>query len=167
MADYYSAMITNLDATPPAPASALVHSSPVRCSFGVYETTDATLGTSDSIRIARLPAQGYLLGCWFAFDDFGSTGDFNIGFHKPTYAGGTAIDANAIGTAVDVNAAAVALTNYRYETLAIDTMDDPIWDLATLTAAPAYHDIDISITPSEVTTAVGTIAWEIYYTDAV
>jgi hypothetical protein len=167
MATQKSDIITNLDATPPVYANAGQHSVPLRASFGTFEAA-ALLPINEVVLIARLPARGYLVSCKFGFDDFGTTGDFDIGFYASTQNGaaGAALDIDAIAADVDVNAAAVALTEYRYSALDLNTADDPIWDLATLSAAPDYDYIDIAITVPEATTAGGTITWEILYTDA-
>lgn len=119
--------------------------------------------TSDVAAICRLPIDARIRSLILRSDDLGTTGDFNIGFHQigAENTVGDAIDADAMGTAVDVNAAALAGSELRYETKDIDTANDKVWELGGLSSRPSYGECFLTITPSEDTTAAGTVVVEV------
>ena len=169
MATTKAANITLMDATPGSPAPAGLQGAPVRVIMDTIATA-AVVAVDDVILLARVPARAYLKSVKLAIDDLGTTGDLDIGFYAGTGTGGTAgavLDRNALASAVDVNAAATALTEYRFNLLDKNTIRQPVWDLATLSAAPDYDYIDIAITPTEATTAAGDITIIVEYMDAV
>lgn len=163
MATFKAANPTLYTASPPEAAPVGLSGGHVRTIIDTFLTTDATLDTTDNVIMARLPVQAFLKSVKFAFDDFGTTGDFNIGFAVGN-SSGTVLDVDAIAVDVDVNAAATVLTEYRFSALNINTARQPVWDLATLTEIPDYDFIDIIVTPSEITTGVGDMTCIIEYT---
>lgn len=119
--------------------------------------------TSDVALMCRINPDCTISSIKIWSDDLGTTGDFNIGFHR-VGAGNTAgavIDADALATAVDVNAAALAGTELRFETLDLETINTKVRDLnPTLTADTAAQEDGewfLTITPSEDTTAAGEV----------
>lgn len=157
MAETLSANITLLDANPRAAASREFQAGTVQTIVDTLETKTIE-AVGDVLRLARIPARAILLSIKVAVDDLGTTGDLDIGFHKPTYEdSGAVLDVDAIEADMDVNAAATALTEKRFTTLGIETVRQPVWDLATLSALPDYADIDITMTATEATTAAGTV----------
>ena len=169
MATTKAANITLMDSTPGKPAPAGLQGGPVRVIMDTIAAAGA-IAIDDIVLLARVPARAYLKSVKLAFDDLGTAGDLDIGFYAGTGTGGTAgavLDRNAIASAVDVNAAAVALTEYRFTLLDKNTIQQPVWDLATLSAAPDYDYIDIAVTATEATTAAGDITIIVEYMDAV
>lgn len=169
MADVFAANITNMDATPNVKSSAKLNGGLVKTIVDTVETS-TIMSIGDKAIMARLPVDATLLSVQIAIDDLGTTGDLDIGFWQGTQTDGTAgivLDQDAIAEDVDVNAAVTALTDYRFDTLNINTIQQPVWDLATLSASPAYDYIDIVLTATEATTAAGTISIIVKYMDAV
>lgn len=157
-------LITNFDATPPLNVNSRLNGGYMKGSVDQFELPVIT--TTDEHIVFRIPIDATLFSVKMATDDLGTTGDLNIGFYKKNNDGTyTAVDDDAIASAVDVNTAATALTEYRFEAAAIETADQPAWELAGLSARPAYGDIFIALTPSEDTTAIGTVAMQIRYTE--
>jgi len=125
---------------------------------------------TNTLEVCRIPASAVLRKLEFAFDDLASTScTLNIGLHEngSGTAAGTVIDADCFATAVDVGTAAVAMADYRYEVLDIDSTGDRVWELATgFTEAEALEEgtVTIVITSAAATGATaGTVAWNIEY----
>lgn len=140
-----------------------------RVALAQYEATGA-ISDNDIIVLAEIPVNARISSIKFWADDLGTTGDFNFGF----YAGNAdldaitdadAVDEDALATAVDVNAAALADVELRFEVKDLSTINDAAWELAGLSASPAYGTFLIAITASEATTAAGGIAAAIRYTE--
>lgn len=157
--------ITNFDATPPETVKSRLHGGVLKGSVDTFELADTADG--DIHHVFKLPTTAILHSVKMATDDLGTAGDIDIGFYKKNADGTyTVLDADAIASAIDVNAAAVSLTEYRFEAAAIETADQPAWELAGVSALPTtYSDIYLSITTPEGTTAVGTVTMQIQYTD--
>lgn len=156
--------ITNFDATPFTSVNSRLHGGVLKAAVDVFELGDTA--NDDAHIVFKLPIDATLLSVKMAADDLGTGGTINIGFHKKNSDGTyTAVDVDAIASAIDVNAAATGLTEYRFEAAAIDTADQPAWELAGLSARPAYGDIYLSISTPAGTTAAGTVAMQIQYTE--
>lgn len=128
--------------------------------------TPAILNIGDKVLVARIPVDALLLDVTIAFDDLGTSGDLDLGFYQGTLQNGddgAVLDADALSADIDVNAAALPPTDYRYDVLDINTIKQPVWDLATLTEKPEYPFIDIVLTATEATTAIGTISCKVTY----
>lgn len=169
MATVKAANITNLDATPKVAVSAKLNRGFPKTIVDTIETP-AVLAIGDIVILARVPVDATLLSVRVANDDLGTAGDLDLGFYTATTSGGaagTVLDANALSSAIDMNTAAVVMTDYRFDVLDINTIQQPVWDLATLSARPDYDYIDICLTATEATTAIGTISCIIEYADAV
>ena len=158
--------ITAFDNTPPDTVNSRLHGGRVKGAVDQFELADTADG--DIHHVFKLPVDATILSVKMATDDLGTAGTIDIGFYEKYSAGDgtyTVVDADAIASAIDVNAAATALTEYRFEAAAIETADQPAWELAGLSARPAYGDIYVSITTATGTTAVGTVALIIQYTE--
>jgi len=156
--------ITNFDATPPTSVNSRLHGGVLKAAVDQFELADTADG--DIHHVFKITVDSILHSVKMAADDLGTAGTIDIGFYKKNSDGTyTVIDADAIASAIDVNAAATGLTEYRFEAAAIETADQPAWELAGLSAKPAYEDIYVSITTPTGTTAVGTVAMQIQYTE--
>ena len=156
--------ITAFDATPPTTVNSRLHGGRVKACVDQFELADTA--NDDIHHVFKLPVEATLLSVKMAADDLGTAGTIDIGFYKKNTDGTyTVVDQDAIASAIDVNAAATGLTEYRFEAANINTADMPAWELAGLSARPAYGDIYLSLTMPEGTTAVGTVAMQIMYTE--
>lgn len=160
MANFQSPEITELEATPASIASAEDSSGRVVQSKGTIENTPAT---GDTIQLARVPVDATLVSLRFANDDFGTDAPANIGFYR-VGAPGTVIDLDSLCTLL-VFETATAMTEYRFETQAIETISEKMWELANLAAKPTYPQADIVLTWGTIDTGqAGTLSWYIEYT---
>ena len=164
MADVSSANITLYDASPQVDVPNTKHQHGVVYAIVDTVETSTIMSIGDVARVARLPVDAILLRLFLAFDDMGTAGDVEIGFYRTVTDGGAALDANAIDALLDVNTAALAMTDYRFNTLDIATVRQPVWDIATVAARPSYDFIDVGINFVEASTAVGTISVIAEYT---
>jgi len=156
--------ITAFDATPPDTVNSRLHGGLVKSAVDVFELAD-TANDDDHI-VFKLPVDAILHSVKMATDDLGTAGTIDIGFHKKNDDGTyTAVDVDAIASAINVNSAATGMTEYRFEAAAINTANDVAYVLAGLSARPAYGDIYLSISTPAGTTAVGTVAMQILYTE--
>ena len=123
--------------------------------------TDEWTGTTagDTLMLCRLPIDATLDSIRIQTDDLGGASQtFDLGFYQ-TNDDLTVIDQNAIGTAVAV-ASATAMTEYRYETQAITTINSRVWELAGLGARPEYGDVYLALTVETADTAIaGTVTF--------
>lgn len=160
-----------------SPNVALFHASPasiadhrdgavgVQRERGVVEFTPTA--DDDTLQIAILPTDAVLDSMKFAFDDLGTGITLNIGLYQvgDSSGPGAVIDEDELVTLVDVATAAVAMTEYRYETKGIETTGQTLWELAGLSAAPDYGQFVLVVTVAgDTTAAAGTVAWIIDYT---
>ena len=127
----------------------------------ILDTLEASgvLALNDVVIVGRVPVDGKLPSLKLFCDDLGTAGTVNIGFHKISGKNdlGAAIDADALATAVDVNAAALAGVDQAFEVRDIATLADKMWELAGLSARPAFDEMFLTMTIAEATTAGGTI----------
>lgn len=164
MTTTYGTHITNFDATPPLTVNSRLHGGLLKASVDTFELAD-TANDDDHI-VFRLPIDAVLHSVKMAADDLGTAGTIDIGFHKKNDDGTyTAVDVDAIASAIDVNTAATGLTEYRFEAANINTANQSVWELAGLSARPAYGDLYLSISTPAGTTAVGTVTVQIQYTE--
>jgi hypothetical protein len=148
--------ITNIDSTPPTVVDGRLHGGVVKYYGDQFELTD-TANADDAI-VLKLPIDAIAKHIYFACDDLGTAGTIDIGFHlKNTDGTYTAVDADAFADNIDVNAAAVTRTDYRFSAKGIETANQTLWELAGLSARPAYDDIYLSVTTDTGTTADGTV----------
>lgn len=161
MTDVLSPEITALQAAPAELNDQKLVTSRTVTSVGTVEWTGTAL---DTLSAARVPVDATLVSCEFAHDDMATTSiTVDIGFYQ-VGGPGAAVDIDAIGTDIDWDGAA-AFTDHRYETLAIETVDDKMWELAALSARPDYPELDIVVTSAAaVAPLAGTVSWKIVYT---
>lgn len=164
MATYYGTHITKFDANPPTPVNARQHGGVVKYIGDTFELADTANG--EFAIVAKLPIDSMLVSLKAAFDDLGTAGTVDIGFYRKAVDGTyVVVDADAIANNLDVNSAAVALTEYRFSVKGIETMNQSIWELAGLSARPAYTDMYIGLTTDTGTTAAGTATIQVLYTE--
>jgi hypothetical protein len=127
-------------------------------------TTTGVVADNDVIATSILiPVDAPVHSIKAAFDDLGTTGDLNLGLYNgetdvDDLVHTAAIDEDCFAAAIDVNAAAVALTEYRFSALGIETGVQKAWELAGLSARPTtYNHFRVCFTASEATTAAGDI----------
>lgn len=122
-------------------------------------TLSAALSANDTVTVCRVPVDARIPSIRIWSTDLGTTGTLDVGFHRIQDDGtiGSAVDADAIGTAIDVNAAAINDVEIRYETKAISTANQAVWELAGLSARPSYGEVFLTITAATATTAAGTV----------
>lgn len=164
MTTTYGTHITNFDANPPNAVNARLHGGRVKACVDTFELAD-TANDDDHI-VFKLPIDAVILSVKMAADDLGTAGTIDIGFHTKNDDGTYSIvDKDAIASAIDVNAAATGLTEYRFEAADINTANQSAWELAGLSARPAYGDIYLSISTPAGTTAVGTVTIQVQYAE--
>jgi hypothetical protein len=160
MPTFKSSSITNADATPYVPDRANDLGAYARSFTEVFELADTADG--DDAIVLRFPATAVLKRISMACDDLGSAGTISIGVHRKNADGTyTVVAAAAFASNINVNTAAVALTDYRYNVKNIDTANQPLWQLAGLSAAPSYGDLFLSITTATGTTTAGTVLFDV------
>ena len=156
--------ITAFDANPPTTVNSRLHGGYLKQLVDQFELADTA--DDDIHHVFKVPVEAIITSVKMAADDLGTAGDIDIGFYTKNADGTyTAVDQDAIASAVDVNAAATVMTEYRFEAAAIETADQPAWELAGLSERPAYGDLYISLTTVEGTTAIGTVAMIVQYTE--
>lgn len=154
---------TAYDATPPNVVNARLDSGFERVSVDTIELPDT--GTNDVAILTRVPVDAIITSVALATDDCGSAGTADLGFHKKNNDGTyTAVAAAALATGLDINSAAVAFTERRFSVLGIETIQQPAWQLAGLSARPAYDYLYISLTTTTGTTTIGTVSLKTKYT---
>lgn len=162
MATQKSTSITNFDSQPFNVVNSRVHGGYVKGIVDTMELTDTA--NADVAIVAKLPVDATILSLKLAADDLGTAGTIDIGLFKKNADGTyTAVDADAFANNIDVATAAVALTEYRFSVLGIETAMKPAYQLAGLTARPAYEDIYIGLTTDTGTTADGTVTIQVQY----
>lgn len=127
----------------------------------------STSADNDVHLMLRIPVDANITELYFASDDLGSTGDFNVGFYPVNGTVITAvtdtIDEDALASAIDVNTAAVAKIDIRYEVQNIDSLGERAWELAGLSSKPDYAYFYIALTNTAATTAAGTVTLSCNY----
>jgi hypothetical protein len=150
--------VTALEAQPFTVLPSRIKGGSVKAILDTVEQPNTTSG--DYIIMSPLPVDATLISVKYASDDAGATGTTSLGFYKKNNDGTyTVVSAAAIASAIDNSGAAVALTEYRFSVLNIDTVRKAIWELAGLSARPAYPELFIGITPdgNDSTIATGTV----------
>jgi len=164
MATYKATHITAFDSTPPTTVNSRLHGGVKKVFVDTFELAD-TANADDAI-VFKIPIDAIIHSVKFACDDLGTAGTVDIGFHKKNTDGTySAVDADAIANNIDVNAAAVSLTEYRYSVKGIQTATQTAWELAGLSARPAYGELYISLTTDTGTTAAGTVTMYVEITE--
>lgn len=164
MTTYKGTHITNFDATPFNTTNSRLHGGVQKVVRDTFELAD-TANADDAI-VLKIPVDSIIDHVYFACDDLGAAGTVDIGFHKKNSDGTyTAVDADAFANNIDVATAAVSRTDYRFSVKGIETANQTAWELAGLSARPAYNDIFVSLTTDTGTTAAGTVYLKVDYTE--
>lgn len=162
MANTSSPEITLLQGSPAGISDRRVSGSSRVVSKGTVEFDPNA--ADDTLILARVPTDATLDSLRIATDDNGGTITLDIGFYQ-VGSPGAAIDQNALGTVIDTSTADIAMTEYRFETQDIDTIDERMWELAGLSTRPEYEQLDIVITVvGDTTGSEATVSWYIEYT---
>lgn len=163
MTNTLSANLTNYAATPPLVINGRLDGGLSKRNFDTVEVP--ALSINDTVMLARVPVDAVIGSIQLATDDLGTTGILDYGFYKRNSdATFTAVSAAAIATGLDVNAAAVAFTERRFTVLDINTVQKQAWELAGLSARPAYDYLYIGLVATTATTAGGTVSQKLEYT---
>lgn len=124
----------------------------------------------DTLEVCRIPASAVLRKLEFAFDDLATTScTIDIGLYEngSGTTAGAVIDVDCFATDVDVSAV-VAMTDFRYEVLGIETTGDRLWEHATgFTEAESLEEGTVTVvitSAAAVLPLAGTVAWNIEYT---
>ena len=92
----------------------------------------------------RIPVDAIVRSVRIASDDLGGSAVMDVGLYKqdtpPTGTTFTAVLGTAFKTGLDVSGAAVAMTDVRFASLNITSVNSPAWVLAGLSAKPAYGE---------------------------
>ena len=162
MAQTLGTHIANMDAKPFERVISRLHGGLAKGIVLTDEVPDTA--NADTMILAKLPVDAVLTSIKAAFDDLGTAGTIDIGFfYKAADGTYTVIDADAIANNLDVSTAAVALTEYRFSVKGIETIEQAVWELAGLSARPAYSDVYVGLTTDTGTTAAGTVSMVIQY----
>ena len=154
--------ITDFDSQPADVVNSRLHGGVLKHARDQFELTDTANG--DIAHVLKLPIDAVIPSIKFASDDLGTAGTVDIGFYKKNDDGTySAVDADAIANNIDVSSAAVSLTEYRYSAKGIETANQTAWELAGLSARPAYGELYLSLTTDTGTTADGTVLLECTY----
>lgn len=164
MPNYKGTHITAFDATPPTRVDSRLHGGLVKYAGDTFELADTA--NNESAYIVKLPLDAVIQSVKFACDDLGAAGTVDITFFKKNTDGTyTELGDGQIANNIDVSTAAVALTEYRFSVLNIDTANKSAWELAGLTTRPDYNEIFIGITTDTGTTTAGTVTLQVLYTE--
>ena len=145
---------SNIDAEPSVKIDSALNKARVRMIYDKY-TSVGVLAIGDDILMGEeIPAGAKILDVWVKHDDFGTTGDFDIGYNASAD-GGEAEDEDAFFAALDVNAAAG-------HSKMSDT-DATVAGLGKVLSEP----VQAKIVPTEATTATGADVemWILYTLD--
>ena len=162
MATFKGNLVTNMDAAPSERNVLGTNGGALKHIRDVFELADTANG--DSAIVLPLPVDCVIPSIKFASDDLGSAGTVDITFfYKASDGTYTEIADGLVANGVDVNASAVALTEYRYSVLDIDTANKKAWELAGLSERPSYGTIYLGLTTDTGTTTAGTVVLEATY----
>ncbi len=131
--------------------------------ISVADTAEIADGANaDAMILAvRVPTHAKIRSVRLATDDLVGDATISVGFWKqdnaPNGTTFTAVDVDIIANEVDANDAAVALTELRFSALDINTVNQPAWQLAGLSAKPDYADLFVGLTAETDTEATGTV----------
>lgn len=128
------------------------------------EVADGAAADSAILAI-EIPVDAVIHSVKVATDDLGTGTTMSVGLYKqdgvaPTF---TAVSGTAFATAIDVATAAVALTEIRFSAKNIDTVNQKAWELAGLSAKPAYPTLFLGVAFPAETTAAGTVTATVHY----
>jgi hypothetical protein len=157
-----AANITNYDTTPPTIVDSALDGGFIRSIVDTIEVPDNE--DADISILARIPVDAVIPSLMLASDDLGNSAQADLGFYKKNSDGTyTAGSAAAIASNLDLNTAAVAFTERRFSVLGIETVQQKAWELAGLSARPAYDYLFVALTFDTGGTAAGTVSIKAQY----
>lgn len=170
-----SGVLTNMETVPIVQSPAGIANGNLKVARGVVE-----LANGDSIgsiyKMCRIPSNAYVLRVLLYCDAITSgAADIGCYYAQPTRQGGAIatattgmvqVDLDVFATAQSIASALVVGTDVTHEATAanIDKLETPLWQLCGLTADPAV-DFDVCLTLTAATTAAGTVAVVVIYSD--
>lgn len=164
MTQYLGTHITKMDASPIDRVESRLHGGIKKHARDLFEIADTA--ANDYYLLFKISVDAVISSLRMACDDIGTAGTASFGFYKKNADGTyTAVDVDAIASAIDIHSGAIALTEQRYEAAAIDTALYPAWQLAGLSARPAYGDLYVALTTETGTDATGTVMVEMDWID--
>jgi hypothetical protein len=128
------------------------------------EVADGAAADSAILAI-EVPVDAVIHSVKVASDDLGAGTTMSVGLYKQdgVAASFTAVSGTAFATALDVATAAVALTEVRFSAKDINTINQKAWELAGLSAKPAYPTLFLGVAFPAETTAAGTVTASVQY----
>jgi len=130
---------------------------------GILKAAIDTVAVSDgaaadiAVTGIRIPVDAKITSIVVASDAFGGSATMNVGLSSDDGGGVyTAVDADCFGTVIAVDAA-VTPTEIRFETKNINTVKDRAWEIAGLSARPAYGEFVLSLAFPAETAAAGDV----------
>lgn len=110
------------------------------------DTVELTaLATDDTVVLCRIPVDAKITSIMLAADDLATTSiTIDLGLYEgfTDGAAASAVDDDCFATAVNIDGG-VAFTEYRFEAANIDTIVEPAWEVAALSARPSYGVFDL------------------------
>lgn len=139
-----SANITNRDATPSAFNDPGLAGAFLRFFRALVLSVTSDSATS-VYRFFTLPSNAIVKSIALACQAQGAGAVFDIGLYSTVADGGAVILDNAFASGVDVSGA-IALTDERFNALALATAEQQLWQLAGLSADPGgFMDVCITV----------------------
>jgi len=127
--------------------------------IGAIDTVAVANGADADIALTgiRIPVESKITSVRVATDALGGSATMDVGLFKDngdnTY---TAVDADCIATAIAVDGV-VGLTEIRFEVKNINTIKDRAWEVAGLSARPAYGEFVLGLSFPVQTAAAGDV----------
>jgi len=152
MANTNTSLITTLDSTDGADqfVSPLQTGGRVRVAAGSVTVTGTNFDANDdTIVLCRLPHNACILSLKIAADDMdnGSHSIVNLGVYPAgVTAAASAVDEDCYGTLLTDFQTATAYTEFRFETLQHETVNNRIWQDAGVASDPGPRQYDIVMT---------------------
>lgn len=127
------------------------------------DTVEETPVTGDILVLARIPVDAKIASLMLIFDDLGTTAPGDVGFYRTIDDGAAVVDIDAVASAIAFGTATTTWTEYRFEIAAsAGEAAMPAWEVAGLSARPAYGMLDLAITWGTITAgAAGTISMKL------
>lgn len=165
MAQQKSTNLTAVDSKPPTILDSQVAGGFTRRILDTVEVADNA--NADTVIFGPgIPVDALLPSVKLATDDLGSAGTADVGFFKKNADGTyTVVSAAALANDLDVNTVAVGFTERRYSVKGIETVQQKVWQLAGLSARPAYDFLYLGLTFDTGTTQAGTASIDVEYRD--
>jgi hypothetical protein len=139
-----TAVITNLDATPPVKAPYALNGGVLREIPGTVEIAAAD-DTASVYRMARVHSS-WRISQIIRFNDAITSGaDFDVGIYDPADRGGAVVNVNTFADAVSLTSGSVTGVSEMYESggdIGVEDIEQRLWEMLGLAADPGlYYDL--------------------------